>query len=194
MRLGISATSWMRPNIFRNRLRPSEEVCCTIGSSHARRDGSPESPQVRLRGFWPSVTDNDGLLCARADSGTIMWDPPGYISTRLFQLDRRACGFELLLDLLGFVLVHAFLDRLRRALDQVLGLLQAEAGDRTYLFDHVDLLGTCGGQNDVEFGLLLGNFRRSCARAGSHHGHRSRGGDAPFLLEHLGEVCRFQHG
>src|SRR5262249_44178882 len=99
--------------------------------------------------------------CARAESGTTTWDPPGYISTRLFQLDRRACGFELLLDLLGFVLVHAFLDRLRRALDQVLGLLQAEAGDRTYLFDHVDLLGTCGGQNDVEFGLLLGNHRRS---------------------------------
>src|SRR6188768_3820268 len=93
--------------------------------------------------------------CARAESGIVIWGPPGFISTQLFQLDGRACGFELLLDLLGLVLVDAFLDRLRSALDQVLGLFQAEAGDRAHLFDHIDLLGTYRGQDDVELGLLL---------------------------------------
>ena len=48
--------------------------------------------------------------------------------------------FELLLDLLGLVLVHAFLDGLGRGLDEVLGFLEAEAGDRADLLDDVDLL------------------------------------------------------
>ena len=54
-----------------------------------------------------------------------MWVSPGRNSThRLLQLDSRSGGLELLLDLLGLFLVHAFLHGLRRALDQVLGFLQ----------------------------------------------------------------------
>ena len=45
----------------------------------------------------------------------------------LLQLDGRSGGLELLLDLLCLVLGHAFLDRFRRAFDEVLGLLQAPA-------------------------------------------------------------------
>src|SRR6186713_682994 len=45
----------------------------------------------------------------------------------LLELDLRASLLELDLQLLGLVLVHAFLDRLRRALDEVLCFLQAQA-------------------------------------------------------------------
>src|SRR5690606_8238255 len=46
---------------------------------------------------------------------------------------------ELLLDLLGLGLVDAFLD-LAASLDQILGFLQAKAGDRAHFLDHVDLV------------------------------------------------------
>src|SRR6185437_1301227 len=72
----------------------------------------------------------------------------------LLDLDSRTRLFELLLELRRFVLVHAFLDRLRRAFDQVLGLLEAEAGDRAHLLDDIDLLVTRAGQDDGEFRLL----------------------------------------
>src|SRR5690606_39867563 len=72
----------------------------------------------------------------------------------LLQLDLGASGLELLLDLLGFGLGNAFLDRLRSALDQVLGLLQAETGDGAHFLDDLDLLVASGSQDDVELGLL----------------------------------------
>ena len=46
----------------------------------------------------------------------------------LLDFDLRARVFELLLDRRGLVLGHAFLDWLGRALDEVLGFLQSEAG------------------------------------------------------------------
>src|SRR5690606_25178580 len=47
----------------------------------------------------------------------------------LLELDGGAGGLEVLLELLGVFLGHAFLDVLRGAFDQVLGFLQAQAGD-----------------------------------------------------------------
>ena len=47
----------------------------------------------------------------------------------LLDFDLRADFFELLLDRRGLVLRDAFLDRLGRALDEVLGFLETEAGD-----------------------------------------------------------------
>jgi hypothetical protein len=47
----------------------------------------------------------------------------------LLDLDLGADLFELLLDRLGLVLRHPFLDRLGRALDEILGFLEAQAGD-----------------------------------------------------------------
>src|SRR6185436_5136694 len=58
----------------------------------------------------------------------------------LLHLNRRAGLLELLLDLLGLLLVHAFLDGLGGGLDQVLGLLEAQAGDRSHGLDDLDLL------------------------------------------------------
>src|SRR5262249_38237128 len=57
----------------------------------------------------------------------------------LFQLDLRTSVFELLFDLLGFVLAHIGLDLFRSAFDEVFGFLEAEPGDRPDFLDHVDL-------------------------------------------------------
>ena len=84
------------------------------------------------------------------------------------------------------------------AFDQVLGFLQAEVRtNRADFLDHVDLLVAAGGQHDGELGLLFGGFGRSRATTGARsggHGHRSGGGDAPLLFQHLGELGGFQDG
>src|SRR5471032_3312906 len=81
----------------------------------------------------------------------------GFRSTklRLLELNLGASLLELGLDLLGFVLVHAFLHRLGRALDEVLGFLEAEARDRANLLDDLNLLFAGGEQNDRELGLFF---------------------------------------
>src|SRR5205085_601587 len=72
---------------------------------------------------------------------------------RLGDADLRADFFELLLDGLGLFLGHAFLDRLGRALDEILGFLQAQAGDFADDLDDLDLVAAGFRQRDVEFGL-----------------------------------------
>ena len=64
-------------------------------------------------------------------------------------------------------LLHAFFDRLGRALDEVLGFLQAEAGDLADDLDDLDLVRADFGERDVELGLLLDRGRR--AAAGRRH-------------------------
>src|SRR5438876_1961581 len=49
----------------------------------------------------------------------------------LLDFDLGADFFELLLDRVGLVLGHAFLDRLGCALDEVLGFLETQTGDFT---------------------------------------------------------------
>src|SRR6266404_6350812 len=78
---------------------------------------------------------------------------------RLLQFHLGASLLELSLDLLGFVLVHAFLDRLGRALDEVLVFLEAEAGDGTDFLDDFDLLLAGGGEHDRELGLFFSGSR-----------------------------------
>ena len=85
---------------------------------------------------------------------------------RLLDLDRGAGLFQLLLELLGVVLGDAGLDRLGGGLDEVLGLLQAEAGGGADDLDDVDLVGAEGLQDDVELGLRgdrLGRRRPAAA-------------------------------
>src|SRR6266852_4379350 len=100
-------------------------------------------------------------------------------SRRLLQFDGRALRFELLLDFFGFLLGHAFLHGAGRAFHQVLGLLQAQAGDRPDLFDDLDLLLTAALQDDGELGLLFSRRRRDR--------------DAELLLERLDELRQFKH-
>ena len=77
----------------------------------------------------------------------------------LLQLDRGASSFELGLRLLGVLLGDLLEDGLRRRVDQVLGLLEAEAGQGPDLLDDLDLLVAGGGEDDVELVLLLDRSR-----------------------------------
>src|SRR3978361_1498917 len=80
-------------------------------------------------------------------------------SAELLDFDFGADFLELLLDRRGLVLGHAFLDRLGRALDEVLGFLEAERGDLADDLDDVDLVAADFGQRDRELGLFF--FRDS---------------------------------
>src|SRR5436190_14969477 len=85
-------------------------------------------------------------------SGRRLWRRP---ETELFDGNLRSRLFEHLLDLLGLVLRHAFLDRLRRAFDEILRFLQAERSHFADGLDHVDLLVAGTIENNGEFRLLL---------------------------------------
>lgn len=61
-------------------------------------------------------------------------------SIPLFDLGFGAVFNQLGPDRLGLFLVYLFFDRLRGSVDQVLGLLEAEAGDLPHHLDDVDLL------------------------------------------------------
>src|SRR4051794_32929261 len=85
----------------------------------------------------------------------------------LLQLDGGAGLLELALDAVGLFLAHALLAGLGSPVDEVLGLLEAEAGDGADDLDHLDLLAACRGEDDVERRLLLGRLggsRRACRR------------------------------
>ena len=116
---------------------------------------------------------------------------------RLLDLDLRACGFELLLDLFGFGLGRAFLDGLRSAFDEGLGFGEAETGDRGADFlDDVDLVRAGLLEDDVERGLL---FRGCCSGStatcgGCCGGHWGRGAHAPLGFELLHEISDFEDG
>src|ERR687887_798833 len=95
------------------------------------------------------------------------------------QADLGARLLELGLGGVGGVLGNGLEDRLRSALDEVLRLLEAEAGDELADdLDDLDLLVAGCLEDDVELVLLLGRFR-SGTRAGraGHHGHRGGRGD-----------------
>src|SRR4051812_19102009 len=119
------------------------------------------------------------------------------ISGGLLDLDGAAGGFDLLLDVVGFRLRHAFLEGLGGAFDEGLRFGEAEAGDRRADFlDDRNLLGRVGGlEDDVEGGLLFGRGRGgSTTTSGGRDGHRSGGADAPLGFELFDEVSDFQDG
>src|SRR5262245_19591894 len=111
---------------------------------------------------------------------------------RLLDLDLRAHVLELLLDGGRLVLRDALLHDFRRAVDEVLRLLEAEARDLANDLDDVDLLVAGIGEVNRELGLLLGRGGRRAGRrsARRRHHHRSRGRrrDAPLLLQRLDEL------
>ena len=94
-----------------------------------------------------------------------MTDLMGKPCGSLLELDGCALLFKLLLELLSLGLVNVLLDGLGGTLDQVLGFLQAQAGD---LADHLDdrdlLVRRVLLQSDGELGLLLGRSRGGRAR------------------------------
>ena len=126
----------MRPKLLRMRLRPVNDlviafmrVCCLVScarlmvrrsnapgrESFRQPDGPPErDTRAETRGFPPVQADPAPVAAAATASA----------ADRLLDLDSGALIFQQLLDLRGLVLVHGFLHGLRRAFDQILGLLQ----------------------------------------------------------------------
>ena len=101
----------------------------------------------------------------------------------LLDFDLGARFLELLLDGSGFVLGNAFLDGLGRAIDEVLGFFQAQAGDFANCLNDVDLVAANIGEDDGEFRLL---FRRCCCSrrtAATCNNRGCRCGDAKGFFE-----------
>src|ERR1700728_4321387 len=116
---------------------------------------------------------------------------PGVLASRLLDGDGGAGGLELALSLLGGLLGALLQHRLGRAVDQVLGLLEAQArDDLTHNLDDADLLVAGGLEDDVECGLLFGRRGRRAAGGGPSRGYGDRGGrdDLEGLLELLHEL------
>ncbi len=107
---------------------------------------------------------------------------------------------ELLDDGFGLALADALLDVGGGALDEVLGLLEAEGGDLADGLDDVDLVGSEVLEADGPLGLLfffggggLGCGRRSTTggrRGGDGHG--GGGGDAEVVLESLVQIAQLE--
>src|SRR5699024_10557426 len=81
--------------------------------------------------------------------------PTGDVSRSSLEGDGGAGALEGGLGLLAGLLVDLLQDRLRRAVHEVLGLLQAETREAAHLLDALDLLVAGGLEDDVELGLLL---------------------------------------
>src|SRR5690242_534261 len=97
-------------------------------------------------------------------------------SPHSLDFDSRAGFGELLLDVLGFFLVDAFLDRFGRAIDQILSFLQTQVRDFAHGLDDVDLVRSHRGKHDRELGLLFRRCRsRARSRTAAGHHNRSRG-------------------
>src|SRR5687767_9218800 len=105
----------------------------------------------------------------------------------LLDLDLGAGFLELLLEGLGVGLADAFLDGLRRAVHQVLGLLQAQARDFAHGLDRVHLVLAGGDEDDRELGLLLDRGGTAGSRRGDGD-RRGGGGNAELLFHVLDEL------
>merc|ERR1719284_846419 len=97
------------------------------------------------------------------------------VRARLLHRADAAGLLDLLLGGLAVLLGRALLERLGDTLDELLGLLQAQAGDATHNLQHGDLLVRRERlEHQVELGLLVSRRTTSIAtdgRAGGHHHH-----------------------
>src|SRR5229473_1413287 len=79
-----------------------------------------------------------------------------------------------------------------RALDEILGFLEAKARDGTDFLDDFNLLLARGQEDDRELGLF---FNRSSGGSGrTSHRDGGGGGHAPLFFKQLCELGSFQHG
>src|SRR3984893_6787743 len=173
-----SYSRWYRTSFFR----------------HARAVRSlPRLGQYQGQTRTPPGMFPDGVqrVCP-ADPGDDPRNPQ--CAVELLDRDGGAGALKGSLRLLRGLLVDLLQDGLRRAVDQVLGLLQAQAGERAHLLDDLDLLVAGALEHDVELVLLLDDLGRgTAARAGRRARHRDgRGGGHPEgvleLLHELGEL------
>src|SRR5690606_33040684 len=115
------------------------------GNPHARIATGAARNERRLR------RARRGPTPAARKPGTEETRPPDL----LLQNDRGALLFELGLDLLRLLLRDGFLHRPGKVVDQILGLLETQAGDLADHLDDLDLLLARTLEDDVELRLLL---------------------------------------
>src|SRR5258708_32726986 len=116
-----------------------------MGRQSWRFEGQPfESPHISvynhpsvMAGLDPAITS----LVGRSRASLSLTRDFAQASLRLLQLNLGASLFELGLDLLGFVLVDAFLHRLWAALQEVRRFLQPEAGGGADILGRLRLRG-----------------------------------------------------
>src|SRR5690606_29322360 len=112
---------------------------------------------------------------------------------RLLEGNRSASGLEDLLGLLCSFLVRALENSLGSAVDDSLGLAEAERGELADSLDDLDLLVASSLEDDVEGVLLflsLSGARTGCTSSGDG----GSSGDLELLLECLDEVVELDEG
>src|ERR1700722_2165056 len=109
-----------------------------------------------------SLPDSNLGVKLHFGSGTLAFDSSNlraFEPAPLLHFNGRPGIGELLPDGFRLVLAHAFLDRFGRAVHEILGVLQAQAGDFANRLDDVDFIGADRGKNHGEFRLLLSTRR-----------------------------------
>src|SRR6202050_2750101 len=115
----------------------------------------------------------------------------------LLDRNRGAGALEGSPRLVRGLLVDLLEHGLGRAVNQVLRLLEAEAGQAAHLLDDLDLLLARGLEDDVDLVLLLGLLglaAAGAARGGGGHGDRGRRLDVKRVLELLHELRELEQG
>ena len=103
-----------------------------------------------------------------------------------------SAGFlEVVDDLLGIFLGNSFLQGLRAVVDDLLGFLQAQAGQSTDDLDDSDLVRAAFLQDDVELGLLFSGLS-STGSGSSNSG--SGGGDTEGLFQSMDKLRQLEDG
>ncbi len=109
-------------------------------------------------------------------------------SEELLEGNLCALLLELCLGCLCILLGELLLDDLRCALDEVLGLLEAEAGQLTDNLDDLDLVRANLSQLNVELGLL---FLSRSSSAASCDNNTCSCGNAELFLASLDKIVSF---
>src|SRR5688572_23739357 len=146
---------------YRNSLIPPSDGAPL--TRHERKRATPCGAALPIHGRFKTSVKLARSTGSRIKSGMTR------TTCRSLKLDGAAGLLDLLLDLLGFVLVDAFLDGLRSAFDERFGFAEAQAGDGADFLDDVDLLATVAGEDHVEFSLLFGS-RASSGGGGGRSG------------------------
>src|SRR3954454_3909846 len=170
-----AGAAWARRGRVKKSLDAKRESTATRQCTHRGSQKQPCSRSTR------------GRLTAGYGTGAVRSSLSAPVSLgcggALLEFDAGASRFELGLCLLGVLLGHPLDHGLGSAVDQVLGLLEAQVGERAHLLDDLDLLVAGAGEDDVELVLLLlGGCATTVATpgrsGGAGHGHRRGGGDA----------------
>ena len=112
----------------------------------------------------------------------------------LFQFNLSAQALELCLESIGLVLGCTLLEGSGSLVNHVLSVLQTKAKEFLNLLDHLELLGTCGLEDNVKRSLLLG--LGGCTSSGTSGNSNSCSGglDAIFIFQNLSELVNVLYG